>query len=462
MNNALDLQIQNRVGVVITTHGYNGVYIRQCIECYYNIFQNNIYIVVFINESNDPITLSLKNQFPNIDFIRISNQTLFGGLTATWNAGIDLCFKKNKDIIILSNDDILFGYSIKNIIYETYNSILRKQLVYFGPITNNPGPTKNNKIQYGEEPINKSPFLCKNNNSFINLNGFFMVFSKACLIKNKFNTQFYFDPRLPFGGNETEWFNRFMSIGGKPVIVPRTFIYHYKNKTWRKSYKLKSTCLYTINTGNYEGNTINVKPIDNIDTLYFTDNMSLIPICIKKNIIPFYITSKANPKLIQRTIKTQPHNYLPYHYDQSIYIDGNVIITNISILKQYLSLLNTYDLICFKHPDRIKVLDELYAIEKLQLESKTNVNSIKKILKEARFKDNVGLTETNILFRKHKSIIDFNNEWSKLITICIRDQATFDFLLLKHNVKFNHLTFKDKLACITKHKHINPKERFIK
>ena len=42
MNNALDLQIQNRVGVVITTHGYNGVYIRQCIECYYNIFQNNI------------------------------------------------------------------------------------------------------------------------------------------------------------------------------------------------------------------------------------------------------------------------------------------------------------------------------------------------------------------------------------------------------------------------------------
>ena len=103
MNNALDLQIQNRVGVVITTHGYNGVYIRQCIECYYNIFQNNIYIVVFINESNDPITLSLKNQFPNIDFIRISNQTLFGGLTATWNAGIDLCFKKNKAFKLIFN-----------------------------------------------------------------------------------------------------------------------------------------------------------------------------------------------------------------------------------------------------------------------------------------------------------------------------------------------------------------------
>ena len=57
--------------------------------------------MVFINESEDSITLNLKNDFPQIEIIYIEDQIKFGGLTATWNKGIDLCFKNNKDIIIL-------------------------------------------------------------------------------------------------------------------------------------------------------------------------------------------------------------------------------------------------------------------------------------------------------------------------------------------------------------------------
>lgn len=128
-----------------------------------------------------------------------------------------------------------------------YLSIIYNKFFYFGPITNNPGPTKYNIIQYGICPLNKSSFECRNTN----LNGFFMVFSKNVLIKNKFNSKYYFNPNYQFGGNVVEWYIRFKSIGGKGAVVPRTFIYHYKNMTWRKT-SLNDKCLYTINTGYYE------------------------------------------------------------------------------------------------------------------------------------------------------------------------------------------------------------------
>ena len=51
------------------------------------------------------------------------------------------------------------------------------------------------------------------------------------LENNKYDELNYFDPSYPFGGNEVEWFDRFKKKGGIPIVVPRTFIYHYKLKS---------------------------------------------------------------------------------------------------------------------------------------------------------------------------------------------------------------------------------------
>jgi len=109
-----------KTGVVITTHGYNGIYVRQCLECYIRELPKNYFIVLFINESSDDITLDLQKTYEgniNINIIIVENQSKIGGLTGTWNKGIDLCLDNNCDIIILSNDDILFDSSITNIIW---------------------------------------------------------------------------------------------------------------------------------------------------------------------------------------------------------------------------------------------------------------------------------------------------------------------------------------------------------
>ena len=456
-------ELSNKIGVIITTNGFNGIFVRQCIECYLRETPSNAYIVLYINESSDPITLNLKNEFPSIEVIYVEDQTKGGGLTGTWNKGIDLCFDNNCDIIIVSNDDILFDNSIAHICMEAAK-LKPEDMIYFGPYSNKPG-NDSNKIQLGF-PENKNPILCTNNKKLWNINGFLMVFTKTVLLKNKFDANHYFDPKYPFGGNEVEWFDRFEKIGGKGMIVPKTFIYHYKLKRWRENKRKLNdyVCIYTINTGGYEGSEIYLNRKLGYDCLYFTDNFANVYYCIEKEIIPFYVdTSNKEAKLTQRTIKTNVHQYLPAIYDKSIYIDGNIsIINSINVKKKLEYLLNlNIDLICFVHPRRTSVISECDKIIEMQLEKKENINKVIENFKEYKFSDDVGLTETNILIRNHKKLINFNNDWKLHIEMCRRDQASFDFLLYKHNVNYKRLSYEQKMTIIRWRSHVDRRTRNI-
>ena len=458
-DNHLFLKAKIRLGVVITTNGFWGVLVRQCIECYTREFPE-AFIVLFINESGDPITLGLEKEFSQIKVVYIKDQIKSGGLTSTWNAGIDMCMRANCNVIILSNDDIVFDSSVKNIVEYAYLTP-RDKLQYYGPLTNNPGPAKCNKPQLSLKPQNRYNFSLKYKNRYSNLNGFMTVFPKHVLLANKFDDTYYFDPKYPFGGNETEWFNRFIKIGGQPIVVPRTFIYHYKIARWRENEQLNDTCIYTINTGGYEGDKINLTNISSIDSLYFTDNWKVIYNCIEQNIIPFYIDTKnKEAKLVQREIKTNVQNYLPYNYTRSLYVDGNLSITNYSLLEKYINE-RKYDIICFDHPVRKKVKNEMIEIIRLKLETQENIKKIYDEFAKHDFKDNIGLTETNCLIRNHKNIIDFNNDWCNKINICRRDQASFDFLLHKHKINYKRHLYNEKTKFTIKTNHINSKFRHV-
>ena len=250
------------------------------------------------------------------------------------------------------------------------------------------------------------------------------------------------------------------------MVVPKTFIYHYKLARWRDNKKLikNNICIYTINTGGYEGSEIYLNTNLGYDCLYFTDNFVNVYNCVKKGIIPFYVdTSNKEAKLVQRMIKTNVHQYVPEMYDKSIYIDGNVIIKNSITVRNTLKTLLTMnnDIICFKHPDRSNILDEADAVKSLNLEKKENIDKIIEMFVKENFKDDMGLTETNFLIRNHKLIKNFNKEWEECIKICRRDQISFDFLLYKHKVNYIQLSFSQKMIVIEKKKHINTRKREI-
>ena len=464
-----------KIGVVITTHGDNGVFARQTIESCIRELPTNTFIILFINESQDPITIGLKEMFPEIKVVNVENQRVGGGLTGTWNRGIEECIRAACDVIVLANDDILFDSSVTHVMHSAYMDNSAPGNVYC-PVSNAPGPggpligaiCPFNRQQLSPGPRNEDDYELLVNNNQGNCNGFFMVFPTQTLQSNIYKRGCYFDPKFPFGGNEVEWCKRFISIGGKVTVVPKTFIYHYKNMAWRSvNTSASNTCLYTINTGGYEGKEILISTFEKLpfEKLYFTDNLDQIYNCIRENVIPFYIsTACGDTKLIQRTVKTSPHLYIPSRYEKSIYMDGNVYLHDHVVGAEglILSLLKiNKDLISFAHPTRTKAIDECAEVIKLGLETEENVNSIVETWKKLRFPDNVGLAETNVLVRNHKRIIKFSEDWTNCIGMCRRDQVSFDFLRWKHNVNDLMLSNERKKTMFHKKKHANPVRRKV-
>ena len=123
------------------------------------------------------------------------------------------------------------------------------------------------------------------------------------------------------------------------------------------------------------------------------------------------------------------------------------------------NILKNKDIVCFNHPDRNTVLSESIAVVKLNVDKKENTDKILEIIRKNNFLDNIGLTETCILFRNHKNIKEFSEEWEKLIKICIRDQISFDYLLWKYNINYIRYPIKYRNNVIIRIKHENPKFR---
>ena len=100
----------------------------------------------------------------------------------------------------------------------------------------------------------------------------------------------------------------------------------------------------------------------------------------------------------------------------------------------------------------------------LKFEKEENINKIFDIQKKDNFKDDVGLTETNILIRKHKKDIikKAMENLFELVKICIRDQISFDYILWKHKLKHNRMEynyFHDNY--FRRHEHHNSKSKIM-
>ena len=163
--------------------------------------------------------------------------------------------------------------------------------------------------------------------------------------------------------------------------------------------------------------------------------------------------------MLQREIKSSPHLYLPHEYNTSIYIDGNCKLKYENWHDIFGTEIKDFDMICFKHPLRTTIKQEMDIVFKLKLATKESIMKIHEIIEQSDCKDDE-LTETNVLIRNHKNIIDFGNEWNKMIRICRRDQLSFDYLVKKFQVNALKLSYSDKPT--QKRKHINPINRTIK
>ena len=235
---------------IVTTHYNNYEIIKKCLDLIIENIINDSIIILYINETTDPKVLNIKDEYIqndsndtiiinkkdnndniintiNIIFktFHIDNQLKNNGLTGTWNNGINYIlenYKKVKFITILGHDTYL-NSSIINIFNKAEKAYDNNKLEYYGPL-----------YKYWD---GKNDELWQDEKYYKNYNLKFLIGSLLCIpinsIKaNKISENEYFDNKYPFGYNDIDWYNRFIKIGGKPVIVENCIIDHKYNRSW--------------------------------------------------------------------------------------------------------------------------------------------------------------------------------------------------------------------------------------
>jgi hypothetical protein len=196
------------------------------------------------------------------------------------------------------------------------------------------------------------------------------------------------------------------------------------------------------------------------DVYLFTDCFGFVEECIKHKIKPMLLFKSNDPKLQQRTIKCCPDKYLPSSIMISIWVDGN----SLPLFKN----INNYDLIrneviCFRHPRNNSPIEEMEIVLKSRLTTNAMIDSIMDLYKHYGFDGNScsDLSETCLLIRKHTpKVIEMGEKWRDCVTLCPRDQLSFNFLLWLYKIDYHSIEWKDRPMYKTNHD--NPHTRVLK
>ena len=166
-----------------------------------------------------------------------------GGLTRSWNDGLQLAHRLRCRYAIAGNSDVRFT--------PNWHIGLRQHLTagahLVGPVSNAPGRTHHNDQQQNvrnwfpnyeltddpEQLLVVSEYLRKHHEAtFVepDINGFFMMATTEDWLSGSFDEKHVFDPRNKMVGNEDELVKRWRKTHGRKVgFVPSSFIFHYRS-----------------------------------------------------------------------------------------------------------------------------------------------------------------------------------------------------------------------------------------
>lgn len=228
-------------GFIVTTHYNNYETIKKCLNLLFDSISLNLsYIILYVNETTCQKVLNIKQEYIdkynnnsntilNFEVIYINNQTINGGLTGTWNLGIDYLLNIeffNCKVVTILGHDTFVNKDIKYLLHSALEAENKKDLKYFGPLCRS---YNNTNINLWQDSI------LYNNYELQYLTGFLLTIPVNSLIENKLNIKYYFNQeQYPFAGNEVDWYNRFKKINGKAILCEKCIIDHEHNRSWLK------------------------------------------------------------------------------------------------------------------------------------------------------------------------------------------------------------------------------------
>ncbi len=238
-----------KVGLVITNHysqnlrPYGRDLLANALNSFVDSAKFNYEIVIVDNQSGNYLDITRDK----IHYFYVKNQWE-KGLTGAWNLGIKEASKLGCDIILNSNDDLIFNDSINDFVDQISKNKFKDDSV-FGPLTNGVGPPCN-KVQYSESlnPSMSKEIVFESKAEGI-MNGFFFGFTNNFYKKymyedgdlfaefNKFDKSYIHKWAMAdgkWGGQEGE-FERWIPLGAKFFIIGECWINHLKKRDWHKA-----------------------------------------------------------------------------------------------------------------------------------------------------------------------------------------------------------------------------------
>ena len=214
-------------------------------------------------------------------------------------------------------------------------------------------------------------------------------------------------------------------------------------KNYLEQKKKNTSVIYTCITNNYDDiNEIRAYTYTNpnYDYVCFTDNQNWIQmghIGIWE-IRPLQYT-KLDAGRNNRWHKLHPHELFP-EYSESIYLDANI-----NILDNYLfTKIKEIDenIALPEHFQNTSIFQEFETVQSLKFDTDSAIDKTYAIIKD--MPPHYGFTENNVIYRRHNNpeIIKIMDEWWDMVEHCSkRDQLSFTYILWKHNIKVEDITF---------------------
>ncbi len=204
--------------------------------------------------------------------------------------------------------------------------------------------------------------------------------------------------------------------------------------------------IYTCITGGYDDLILHNYQDKSWDYICFTDSKSLLK---QGKVGPWTIKPLQFRKLDNvrnaRWHKTHPHKLLP-EYEYSIWLDGNINVTGPLLFKNAQKCIDEHRMISVpEHPKRRCIYDEAITVKALRKDIPEVVDAEIAELKRLGFPQNMGLNETNILFRFHndRRCVRIMNDWFDFIQrFSRRDQLSFNYALWKNNYRMKDFSKK--------------------
>jgi glycosyltransferase involved in cell wall biosynthesis len=243
-------------------------YTQVSLESFFRTTPNGVAIVVddgsakwdsyYVKLVQNCVKFSEKSPNPNLHVIHFPAN---GGLTRSWNAGLDKADRLNLDYAIAGNNDIIFTDRW----YEGMVHALANGYSIVGPLSNAPGITangkqevskyvKNYKLTDDEKELNTvaKQLHTANLGKVVEskINGFFQMATLESWRKGKFDAEHYYKPVNTHTSkgkknatplmtlNEDELQARWSRKGMKSAISLSTFIFHYRAVSRGDKYKM--------------------------------------------------------------------------------------------------------------------------------------------------------------------------------------------------------------------------------